>query len=335
MLSLFMQGAAYAYTLILRDGRSLEIPAHFIVTRTTLTYEAAPGINITIQMSSINLEATEKANREPAGSLLRRAEPNLDQKQLTRTAAPPERQARRTVTNKDLLATRRTREQSEAAYERRLRELGLPSLEESRRRKAQEQERAREELRLSEEEDARAEDYWRARAGELRGRLVSLDAEINFLRARLIETPDTLSFSSFTVITSAAPFLPLRPSFGASRRGVAGQRQIYASPVHGALLSGRASFGGGSTRGRVFLNSGPRAPFARHTFPLPHGALYPYAPLAATTFPGYLPSYDYERGALLARIQELEAERAGLQARWRLLEDEARRAGAQPGWLRP
>jgi hypothetical protein len=48
-------------------------------------------------------------------------------------------------------------------------------------------------------------------------------------------------------------------------------------------------------------------------------------------------NYDvtYERAHLVARLRELEAARAGIEARWRFLEEEARRAGAQPGWLRP
>jgi hypothetical protein len=41
------------------------------------------------------------------------------------------------------------------------------------------------------------------------------------------------------------------------------------------------------------------------------------------------------QGDLITRFNELAAARAALLARWRELEDEARRAGAQPGWLRP
>lgn len=41
-----------------------------------------------------------------------------------------------------------------------------------------------------------------------------------------------------------------------------------------------------------------------------------------------------ERNMLVTRFNELAAARAGLSARWRELEDEARRAGAPPGWLR-
>jgi hypothetical protein len=45
--------------------------------------------------------------------------------------------------------------------------------------------------------------------------------------------------------------------------------------------------------------------------------------------------YAYERNELISRFNELSITRAGLNARWRELEEEARRAGAAPGWLRP
>ncbi|HLO00916.1 MAG TPA: hypothetical protein VK208_20830, partial [Pyrinomonadaceae bacterium] len=45
--------------------------------------------------------------------------------------------------------------------------------------------------------------------------------------------------------------------------------------------------------------------------------------------------FSYDRNFLITRFNELAATRAGLSARWRELEDEARRAGAPPGWLRP
>jgi len=50
-----------------------------------------------------------------------------------------------------------------------------------------------------------------------------------------------------------------------------------------------------------------------------------------------LQGYDFtnERSELITRFNELAAARAGLSARWRELEEEARRAGVAPGWLRP
>src|SRR5436190_24269288 len=59
---------ASAYTLVLRDGRRIEIPSEFILTRTTLTYEISPGFNQTMLLTLIDVPATERANRETAGS---------------------------------------------------------------------------------------------------------------------------------------------------------------------------------------------------------------------------------------------------------------------------
>src|ERR1700750_2620265 len=66
-LGLLIAISASAYTLVLRDGRRIEIPEEFILTRTTLTYEISPGFNQTLLMSLIDVRATERANGEPLG----------------------------------------------------------------------------------------------------------------------------------------------------------------------------------------------------------------------------------------------------------------------------
>src|ERR1044071_8402518 len=58
---------ASAYTLVLRDGRRIDIPSEFILTRTTLTYEISPGFNQTLVLSLIDIAATERANGEQLG----------------------------------------------------------------------------------------------------------------------------------------------------------------------------------------------------------------------------------------------------------------------------
>src|SRR5882672_8407895 len=63
-----------AYTVIMRGGRHIEIPSRFVVTPATLTYQVTEGIQITIPMAAINIPATEKANNEAPGSLLKRAQ---------------------------------------------------------------------------------------------------------------------------------------------------------------------------------------------------------------------------------------------------------------------
>src|SRR5215210_2730959 len=115
LLALLLPVVACAYTVILRSGRRLEIPATFTVTKLTLTYEASPGINITLLMSSIDIEATERANNEPAGTLLKRAE----QPATVRRAATRARLPRRELTKQDIEAARRARQKSEQEYERR------------------------------------------------------------------------------------------------------------------------------------------------------------------------------------------------------------------------
>ena len=62
--------AACAYTIVLRDGRRVEIPAQFSATKATVTYEVSPGLQVTLQMAAIDVSATELANGEQPGGLL-------------------------------------------------------------------------------------------------------------------------------------------------------------------------------------------------------------------------------------------------------------------------
>ena len=47
-LLLALAVTAAAYTLVFRDGRRVEIPDDFTVTRTTVTYEVSPGFSKTV-----------------------------------------------------------------------------------------------------------------------------------------------------------------------------------------------------------------------------------------------------------------------------------------------
>src|ERR1044072_1915704 len=62
-----------AYTVVMRDGRRVEIPNEFTVTNSTLTYDVGNGLQMTIQLNTVDIAATDRANTESAGSLLRRA----------------------------------------------------------------------------------------------------------------------------------------------------------------------------------------------------------------------------------------------------------------------
>ena len=268
LVMLALPVAAAAYTVILRSGRRVEIPSAFTVTRTTLTYEAAPSVYVTLQMAHINIAATERINGEPYGSLLRRAEAQTPPPASMPSAGAAAglttrpRRARHTLTNRDLEASRRARRKSEEDYERRRLELGLPSADAARRSAEEEARFIRETNRRRGEAGAQSESYWRTRATQLRTELAVLDAEIDYLRGRLAETPDPFAGNNSAFVTAYDPF------------------------------------------------------FTGYTvIPFNYGTS--------------------DRSLLSARLEARQAERAGLEARWRLLEAEAHRAGALPGWLRP
>jgi len=339
VLILSFVGVASAYTIVMRGGKRIEIPSKFVVTTTTLTYEAAPGIQITLQLAAIDIPATEKANNETAGDLLRRvgavSEESTAQNQGEVKKIPPS-QVRRTITNRDLEASKVRRRQSELAYEKRRQELGLPSVAESRRRAEAESVQIRNELAATRSSENDSESYWRSRASALRTEIAAIDAELNYLRVRLEDSPFPLS-SGFTSITSL-PFLTPGISFGNTviggpfaRAAVPHPFPVSGAPQFGTHLEARVGFGGGDTRAQVLPNNGG---FRHRTL----GFGFPFPIVSGVGAFGYgIPSYDfsYERSALITHFNELATARAGLNARWRELEDEARRAGVPPGWLRP
>ena len=136
--------SANAYTIVMRDGRRVEIPDKFNLTGSTLTYQAGKDIQVTIQLNTVDVAATERANGEGAGSFLMRGsatKPVVNQ--------DPQRPARagRSITNVDLEPYRRARIEGEKAYEQQRVELGLPSREERRLEVAEIQDRTLEQVR--------------------------------------------------------------------------------------------------------------------------------------------------------------------------------------------
>ena len=124
---------AGAYTIVFYGGNRVEIPDNFIVTSNAVISEAAPGVNVSFRLKSIDIAATERANNDSAGSFLRRTAAQRVQAPPSTTAT---KHATRTITNRDLEPYERARLRSEATWEKRRKELGLPSLEETRREAA-------------------------------------------------------------------------------------------------------------------------------------------------------------------------------------------------------
>jgi len=155
--------SASAYTVVMRDGRKVQIPDTFTVTNSTLTYEAGDDIQVTIQLNTVDIAATERANGEAKGAFLSRATPM----QLLVGPAPLARRgpAARSITNADLDTYRRARVQGEQDYEQSRKELGLPSKEERRREAQAIQERTLEQVRnMRQQQQLEEEAAWRNRA---------------------------------------------------------------------------------------------------------------------------------------------------------------------------
>ena len=198
-LLLMLAITASAYTLVLRNGQRIEIPSEFTLTKTTLTYEISPGFNKTMQLILIDVPATERANKEAPGSFFKHTEESP-------VVVQPGPQAIRTLTNRDLMAVRQRRIESEQAYETRRKELGLPTVEETRRRQEAEGAALRAQIREENVGKAREESYWRARARELRTEIATVDTQISYLRGRLNEFNEN-SLSDL-VITEVYPIWP-------------------------------------------------------------------------------------------------------------------------------
>jgi len=311
LILLFLPLSADAYTIVLRDGRRVEIPDQFIIGTSTLTYEAGPAIQITLQLSTVDVAATEKINHESPGSLMRRLQ------KVSARAIEQKATSGRTITNEDLESFRSKRLASEATYERKRKELGLPSAEELRRESLGISERTHQQLLNVQTEDRQAETYWRTRATELRAELAAVNARINFLQARLNELPLNYSFGGFV---DSPTFITVDQL----SRGAVFPTAIINRNLFGPRLGGSTNFGNRHLRGGISFNSFPRRSFNR--------GISPFGSVVALPFDVY--DTSYERSMIVNELNQLLSQRAALQSRWRSLEDEARQNGAYPGWLR-
>ena len=319
-LLFLMVPAVNGYTIVYKDGRRVTVPDNFEVGASTLTYEVSSGIQITIQLNAIDVSATEKVNNETKGALLGR---------LSSKASPivsPQRPSPRsvnTVTNVDLEGFRQTRVTSEQLYEKKRQELGLPSLEESRKASLETATRAQIYASQVREDEQRLESYWRSRASELRANLADVNARIGVVQSRLNELPLNYSFGTFTTFPALSPFAP----FGGGRP--------FRPPVfaNASSIGLRPAVVGATTVAVGVPAVRPLRPIRRNGFGGgPFSNRFGVGTVIALPFDSY--DNSYERSQLISELNQLVMQRAGLQARWRELEDEARRSGAYPGWLR-
>lgn len=262
-----------AYTVVMRGGKRIEIPAQFTVTKTTLTYEAAPSFLITLQMTAIDIPATERANSETPGSLLgRAAKQQQSPHKAESTSVGRKTKAMRSVTNRDLETYARARVESDRAYEQKRQELGLPPLAVARAQAAAETERFWQEL-----ERKRAEDDANARAAELQAQIAALSNQLNYVQARVSEgsyaaagafnnlggVPFYTSFGRTRINRSlfGPSFgLPIGPSFGLSIGRPFGSLNVPFGSSRFNGLRRNAFVPGVQFRGRIGIGRGPHLP---------------------------------------------------------------------------
>jgi hypothetical protein len=232
--------AVNAYTVVMRDGRRVQIPNEFTVTNSTLTYEVSNGFQVTIQLNTVDIVATERANGQPTGSLLQKAAaPEV-------VPPPPQKHAGRSITNQDLEVYRKARVDNELAYEKQRQELGLPSAEERRREVAEIEDRTLEQVRRMREQE---EAYWRSRTEAMRAEMAIKEASSG--RQRSEEIPWAYSFGGFS---GFGPF----DTFGF---GVTGGRfnrfgRFNPSPFDGFLATPITPFPNFAGRNPVFRSPG-------------------------------------------------------------------------------
>lgn len=229
------------------------------------------------------------------------------------TTIPQQQPPIKTITNLDLESYRIKREKDEAAYEQNRAANGFPSREELQKQNEEELKRLKELSR----QQAEAESYWRNRANALRTEIFALDAEIAYVRARINEEPVYTVFHSYVPPqqnVNTNPNIVLEPSANKNFN-----------------IQGSANFGGGRTHASIgFYYQGSSVSF----YPNNGIDVYGFYPYYGYAFPFPVRYQSYNRIQLVSRLQSLEQARVGLAARWQMLEEEARRAGAQPGWLR-
>lgn len=218
--------AVNAYTVVLRDGRRVEIPNEFTVTNSTLTYAVSNGFQVTIQLNTVDIGATERANGETQGAFLAKA--NALEAQVER-ASQRRANTGRSITNADLEKYRRTRVESEKEYDARSKELGLPSLEDRRREAEAIQDRTVEQVRSMR---AQEEAYWRSRADAIRAQMASNEAQFGGSRPRPEDIPWGYSWGGFPAF---GPFDGV--GFGITSGPFNRFRRFPSSPFDGFLAT--------------------------------------------------------------------------------------------------
>lgn len=235
----------------------------------------------------------------------------------------------KTITNADLEKYRRERLKNDPDDERERERLGLPS------REAEKQAREQRAAELSEiaakirERQAEAEEYWQSQAFELRSEIAAAEGEINYVRARIGEIPPpqtyyAVGYNPYFYSPTCCGYYNVR---SASKKVQIGGGIAFGKRPQVAI-SGNYSHNAFKQSSGITINQNPvvknsfigKTPIYRRRFGYNGVLVVPFT----------LPTYEnLTREELLARLRALEQTRAGLYARFSVLEDEARKAGVK------
>lgn len=296
-----------AYTLVLKSGRQFQVGDNLVVSGQSVICEVGNDLSISVQLATIDIAATERANHEAQGSFFQRAGKVRTEPAKVETMAKSAPRA--SVTNAQLEVFRVRRIENEKAYEVLRKEQGLPSVEELRLKSTEQVDKASKASQSVLAREQTQEEYWRARSSSLRTEINANDSQIRYLQDRLNELPNGVWTGGLSGLSSFPVVIGSRANVGPSF--VPGPHIIpQATP-----------------------NFTPRS-FGGHRPPVRFGN-------RPTRFAGQFlgfPLTSFDDGtanALLIQLDQMRVQHARLQALWQNLEDEARRAGAYPGWLRP
>ena len=229
--------------------------------------------------------------------------------------------AQKTVTNADLEKFRQKRQKEDPDDESERRKLGLPSRAEIEKTQTL---RARQTSELAariRRQKAETENFWQSRAFELKTEIAAVEAEINFVRARIGEIPPPQTYYAI----GYNPYY-VNCCYGGINLPIGNRTIVTSGQIGvGARIGKNPQISIGASVGRTEIRQNHFPRYANGRV-LTFGGI-PYQP-GILTVPFTLPTaQNLTREELLARLRLLEQTRAGLYARFSVVEDEARRAG--------
>lgn len=242
----------------------------------------------------------------------------------------------RTVTNADLEKFRQKRVEAERDYRENYARKGFPSPEELDRQIEEDRVRKAELAQRLEAERLDGEGDFRQQAYALKSEIASVEAQIKYLRSQLpVFSPLFTGVTAVSVYPRGGygyyggqpPIRHRSPNAGVLIRTGTVPPRVYQPgntyPPYNAGQMANVRVGGVGGIGNTGGNYGNYS-YRRYRKPYGYGYGYGYY------FPPVIVDRrDYTREELVSRIQELEQQRAGLLAEWRVLEEEARRAGVR------